>query len=466
MGLLKPIEIASWSRLTVGLLPAGFVLVLIAHAFSALFAFSELPASEAFDSVGRLMTFWNITRGSVRGDEGWSVAVDNESNVYFAGFDRNASVYADVFVYRLTPEGSQVWNASWSRTYDDEAFIATVKDGYVYVGGRTFSNLSFDLRYADLFLLKFDAMDGSLVWNQTWDGGGNGYDEVDGLIVDGNSVYVAGWANSTSTWSDVAVLKFDVNGTLIWSRVWGTPLVDEANGQIAVDENHVYVVGHYNATPFGLGSLGGDAVLASFSTLDGSYEWNVTWGGSGLDDAFGLAADSSHLYSLGITNSFGDNGIFLLKYNKTGSLVWERMWGGNGSEIGRAVDLDLDSGNIYVAANTKSFSAGDYDVILLRYDQEGNLTLSKTWGGAELDLAHGMMIDGPYIYIAGETASWGQGYEDALLLKTDLEGENIIPEFAPYGFSVLFMVVTSISIAFLHARRKHLERAESDETGR
>lgn len=412
---------------------------------------TRFAVSEGQGSVEVMEPFWNVTRGGPRADEGWSVDIDADGNVYFTGFNRIASAYADVFLYKFAPDGSEVWNASWSGMYDDEAFIVTVADGYVYVGGRTFTNLSFDLRFGDMFVLKFHASNGSLVWDRTWDGGGNGYDEVDGLVVDGNSLYVAGWANGTSTWYDVQVLRFDVNGTAVWNSTWGTPNIDEANGQIGVDDNYVYVVGRCNALPpFG---LGGDAVLVAFNKTDGRYAWNVTWGGAALDDAYGMTTDSGHIYSVGITNSFGGNRIFLLKYDKTGSLVWNATWGGNGAELARAVDINANSTCIYVAVNTKAYGNGDYDVALLRYDQNGNLTLSKTWGGPMLEQAHGMVVSDPFIYIAGETRSWGVGYEDGFLLKVDVEGGNTIPEYGWTALPILLILTLAACTVYLALRK-------------
>ncbi len=393
-------------------------------------------------SVGVLQPFWNITRGGSGADEGWGVAVDDVGYVYFAGFDRVSEATADIFLRKLSPDGTELWNSSWGGLFDDEAFVVTTQGEYVYVGGRTVK--SFVLTSTNMTILKFHASNGSLVWNETWDGG-HGYDEVDGLVSDGKYLYVSGWTTGASTYTDVAVLKYDVNGTLVWQRSWGTGGVDEANGQMGVDENYIYVVGHYNATPFGYGSLGGEAVLVAFNKTDGSYVWNATWGGAGLDDAFGMTMDSSHIYSVGITNSFGGDRIFLLKYDKTGSLVWNATWGGSGYELARSVGVDANRTSIYVAGSTTSYGNGDYDVVLLRYDQNGNLTLSKTWGGAKLDRSHGIAVDDSFLYIVGDTWSFGNGSEDAFLLKVDVEGGNTIPEF---GQPVLPALLASTFVAF------------------
>jgi hypothetical protein len=376
---------------------------------------SQVETLSTQAAVGVLEPLWNITHGGPRTDEGWGVAVDDNHDVYFTGLDRMSGATADVFLCKFAPEGVELWNTTWGGLFDDEAFVVTTQNRYVYVGGRTFT--SFSLNSANMLVLKFYASNGSLVWSRTWDGG-NGYDEVDGLAVDGDNLYVAGWTTGVSTQTDIAVLKYDVNGTFLWSRSWGTKGVDEANGQIGVDEKFIYVVGHYNALPLG---LGGDAVLVAFNKTDGSYVWNTTWGGSGLDDAFGMTMGSQYIYSVGITNSFGGDMIFLLKYDKNGSLIWNATWGGAGSELTRSVGVSKDEKTIYVVGSTTSFGNGSFDVLLLKYNQDRSLMWSKTWGGPGLDQSHGMALDEPFIYISGETNSYGAGNEDALLLKVDTE---------------------------------------------
>ncbi len=403
---------------------------------------SKLEAQGASSqvSVGVLEPFWTDLHGGPGADESWSVAVDSAGYVYFAGFDRISSATANIFLRKLTPDGSEVWNASWGGPFDDEAFVATVGDDYVYLGGRTVK--SFDLASSNMTILKFYASNGSLAWSRTWDGG-YGYDEVDGLVVEGSSLYVSGWTTGASTQNDVAILKYDVNGTLVWSSSWGTSGWDEANGQMRVDENYLYVVGRYNASNM---FFGGDAVLVAFNKTDGNYVWNVTWGGSAIDDAFGMTSDSTHIYSVGITSSFGGDLIFLLKYNKTGSLVWNATWGGGGNELARSVGVTADSASIFVAGSTTSYGKGNFDVVLLRFDQDGNLSLSKTWGGTELDRSHGIAVIDPFVYVAGDTFSFGEGSEDAFLFKVDFEGGSIIPEFNPAALCTLFAVATGASL--------------------
>ena len=409
----------------------------------------ETASCESQGSLGTLQPFWNITRGGPRADEGWGVAVDAVHDVYFAGFNRIASATADVFLCKLSPSSVELWNASWGGSFDDEAFVVTAADEYVYVGGRTFTN--FSLASANMFILKFSASNGSLVWSRVWDGG-FGYDEVDGLRVYGGSLYVTGWTTGAATQNDIAVLRYDLNGTLLWARSWGTPGWDEANGHIGIDENYVYVVGRYNASNM---VVGGDAVLAAFNRTDGSYAWHTTWGGNNLDDAFGMSMDSNYIYSVGITSSFGNDLIFLLKYSKAGTLMWNATWGGSGSELTRSVGVNADSTSIYVAGSTTSYGNGDFDVVQLRFNQNGTLTLSKTWGGQLLDRSHGIAVDDPFIYIAGDTRSYAVGDEDAFLLKVDVDGGNTIPEFSlPTMVALIAAATLAYAIILAQARRR------------
>jgi hypothetical protein len=82
------------------------------------------------------------------------------------------------------------------------------------------------------------------------------------------------------------------------------------------------------------------------------------------------------------------------------------------------------------------------------------LTLAKTWGGPALEQAHGIDVRDPFVYIAGETASYGSGLEDAFLLKVDSEGSDTIPEFNSLTPLLLIMAFTAACLALLGPRRK------------
>jgi len=392
-----------------------------------------------------LHPFWFITRGGPNTDGAWAVTTDSSGNVYLGDHEAVPGPWTDDYIYKFTPEGQEVWKTRWGGPWNEQAFILAVHGDRLYMGGRTDKQLA--TSSGDMAVVAYNLNDGHMVWEFIWDQG-YGYEEVDGLVVDGGYIYVAGWTTGNSTQNDLAVLKLDLNGRLVWNNTWGTSGWDEANGQIVLDSENIYVAGRYNAQNM---FFGGDALLAAFDKVTGAYKWHKTWGGSATDDALGMIGDLPYLYVVGMTGSFGQGiQIFLNKYDTDGDMIWSRIWGGAGGDISRTLSIGEDH-RVFVGGKTDSYGKGKNDVLLLRYDPDGNLEWFKTWGGIEVDETHAITTFESFVYIAGETLSYGAGKQDSLLLKVDANGENVIPEFTDVP-----AVLLAATIAFFPLiRKKH-----------
>jgi hypothetical protein len=369
-------------------------------------------------------SLWYLTRGEAWSDKGWGVGVDSSGNIYLAGSEQHfGQLYTDIGVYKFSPDGTQLWYTSWGKPFTDKAFVVAVTEPYVYVGGLTQSGVWFNT--ADMLILKLDSNNGAVVNEFTW-GQGFGYEEVDGLVVQGNYVYVSGWTTSQTS-QDIAVIKLTTELTPVYTITWGSPGYDEANGQIVVDANNVYVAGYYN---------GHDSVLVAFDKNTLAYQWHTLWDTPNAADALGLTSDGTNIYLVGLT-LIGTNGqIFVLKYGPNHQLIWSKLWGGTGSESARAIAVDAN-GNILVAGKTDSYGLGANDVAFLQFDQGGNLNWQRTWGGSAIDEAHGLALDGEIAYIAGETFSFGAGQSDMLLIKANVR----TGQMPWWGTSIIFIPI-------------------------
>ena len=101
---------------------------------------------------------------------------------------------------------------------------------------------------------------------------------------------------------------------------------------------------------------------------------------------------------------------------------WNKTYGGAGSDSASTVVQTCDGGYA-IAGCTRSFGAGWGDFWLVKTDASGNVEWSKTYGGTDMDVARSLVqtVDGGYA-IAGLTQSFGAGSWDFWLVKTDTDG--------------------------------------------
>jgi hypothetical protein len=154
-----------------------------------------------------------------------------------------------------------------------------------------------------------------------------------------------------------------------------------------------------------------------------------TYGGTSYDLAYSVQQTSDGGYIVaGFTYSFsaGYSDIFLVKTDANGNIIWAKTYGGTNYNWARSVQQTSDGGYI-VAGSTYSFGGGYFDIFLIKTDASGNIIWAKTYGGIYYsDYASSVQqtSDGGYI-VAGWTNSFGAGGYDAFLVKTDASG-NII----------------------------------------
>lgn len=162
----------------------------------------------------------------------------------------------------------------------------------------------------------------------------------------------------TNGWEDIFVAKYNSTGTVLWATNSGGVGMDETGEDIVVDKaGNSYVTGR----------IGGTALF-------GNDTLSLYWTGS-LE-------------------------MFLAKYDNNGMPIWGKQ-AESRSASGRAITIDK-MGNCYVSGYFKDsayfnsniiYSVGTSDLLVAKYDNNGNLDWVLQAGGQSFDSPNGIGID-------------------------------------------------------------------------
>jgi len=117
--------------------------------------------------------------------------------------------------------------------------------------------------------------------------------------------------------------------------------------------------------------------------------------------------------------------LSLLSLAYSQDTIWTRIYGGEDDDEGNAV-IEVSTGGYLIAGVTESYGAGDYDVYLVRTDEDGETLWTRTYGGADYDWGSSVIeVSAGGFLIAGGTCSFGTGNPLIYLVRTDENGDTL-----------------------------------------
>jgi len=307
-----------------------------------------------------------------------------------------------------------VWTVSYGGLLNEDGYAGCLtSDGGLAVLGSTFSYGAGDY---DLYLLRLDSL-GDTLWSATYGGpeADQGYDIQQ--TADGGFILVGKSKSFGAGDADVFLLKVDFLGGETWSKTFGDTGRDEGWSVRQTSDLGYIIAGRTNSR-----GAGADDFYLVKTDAAGDTLWSQTFGGANGESAMAVRATLDDGYIVfGTTGSFGQgySSMYAVKTDGNGDSLWTATYGGDMSDLGYAVEITPDGGFVFAGA-TASFGAGYSDMYLVKTDPSGTQEWDKYFGGTEDDRAYSVQVtpDGGYL-VAGRTQSYGSGQYDMYAVRTD-----------------------------------------------
>ena len=318
---------------------------------------------------------WSKSIGGSLNDYGSSIIATTDGNYVIAGYSAsndgdipgNVGMH-DFFISKINENGTKIWSKNYGFTSHDHAHkVIQTKDGGYFVAG-------------------FAEYEGILGSGGTQDNG-NGHGIGHRGVLHGSGEYLG--------------VKLDSNGEFQWFRYYGGTQNDRITDVIQADDNGYVMVGYSESSNFDITDNKGSYDYWVIKITEyGQLEWKHNFGGSGIDQAFGIAKTDNNSYIIvgksnsndkDVSKSLGGFDAWVIHLDHHGELIWEKSFGGAEFDNVNTI-TKLSNGNFAIAGNTRnSFDGkpnnGQNDFWVFEIDNKANSKIywQKTFGGSKID---------------------------------------------------------------------------------
>ncbi len=321
--------------------------------------------------------------------------------------------------------------------------LRLLPDGGFIVGGET--EVSFGLQESDLLMIRTDA-GGNAIWTRTF--GGPEREVINDIVQTTDLGFMAlgeKYQPDRKEGEALAILKTDASGSLMWKKMFDEDGNEtEGFGMAATpDRNYIItgIVKNMNMVSNAFFNSGGEGQSLYLLKVDeaGNKIWSRRFNlasspGAATTGVSVIAArDGSYIVTGNISRSGGTEhpderqaqpasgsearNMLLAKVSPGGSLLWAKEYSANRITAGFAV-IEKKEGGFLVAGIATADESNNLDICVLSLSENGTVQWAKTLGGAKFESVSDVaqMPDGGFV-ICGMTASYGNGFDDALLFK-------------------------------------------------
>jgi hypothetical protein len=345
------------------------------------------------DSQGNKV--WSKTIGGSKNDYGTSIIATNDGNFIISGYTESSDGIVpsnfglhDFLVVKINSSGDVIWSKNYGFSGHDHAhkIIQTSDGGYFVVGFSEYSGIE-----------------------------GSGGTQNNG---EGHEIGHKGVLHGSGEFIGV---KINSQGEFMWYRYFGGTQNDRVNDVVEANDGGFLMVGFSESSDFDINDNKGsyDFWVVKLQS-NGSLAWKHNYGGSGIDQAFGVVKTNNNSYLIvgrsnsddkDISVSLGGFDAWVIHIDDHGHLIWNKSFGGSEFDSAEQIRM-LSNGNFGIVGNTRSIlnndNKGENDFWFLEVDNKANSKVywQKTFGGSNIDIAKDFFQNNNNeIFIVGESQS-------------------------------------------------------------
>lgn len=364
--------------------------------------------------------------------------------------DKNDESF-DFWLLKFDGEDSLQWSKTYGGSQNDHGFdlVQSADGGFAILGYSQSSDgdVSENFGMSDYWISKVDA-EGNLLWEKSFGYIGGDAGTVltpthDGgfLLTGVLDAFASGGEGNTGKHpgGNYWMIKLDAAGNKEWSRHYGGYFTDTAYGTVQTEDNGFIIVGSsdsYEVEWFD--NKGTYDFWVIKIDQNGELVWHKNYGGAGIDEARAITASGDGNFIIvgdsrssdqDVPENKGSADLWMMKINNEGGILWSKVYGGSGFDVGRSVMHTSDNGYL-ISGSSKSGDGdvgqnqGSNDAWILKTDNEGNLLWQKSVGGSNLDFAFDAIQkpDNTIVAVGNSASNNGdistnKGLDDLLIIK-------------------------------------------------
>lgn len=361
---------------------------------------------------------------SMISESGQGILQTDDGGFLIAGTRYNSGNQNDLlFLIRTDAGGDTLWSKlirELQMTYSGSQVIQTADQGYAVTGIKGGGNSFVP------YLLKLDSS-GNLLWNKSYLWFAS--EHINSLVQTPDSGFLLAGYFFDGTVSQIYFIRTNATGDTLWTRSFKEDFFNASVYSVKLTHDHGFVAaGSIQNTS----TQDVDALLFKTDSL-GNFQWAKGFGDMDYDYAQQVEITNDSGFAMAAVTYSSGAGLadfYLVKTDSLGDLRWAKSYGGISDDRSECIHQFPDGGFL-ISGESSSFSAGHFEVYVIRTDSTGDTLWTKAINGFDNNEGYGLTLTSDLGFaICGDWVN-AFGNNDVYLIKADSSGSFGCREMHP-----------------------------------